>query len=169
MANQFIVATDTGGTFVDAVIWDHSGRAFIGKSASTADNPPEGVLNAIEVAARSGGFTLEEVLRSATMLNNGTTVTTNAMIERKGAATGLLTTMGFEDTLAIKRVIGRTIGLDEAQLYDYKNADPPAPIVPLERVRGVIERIDSRGDVDNTRSAFVSACGGAGLNGNSDY
>ncbi len=147
MANQFIVATDTGGTFVDAVIWDHSGKAFIGKSASTTDNPPEGVLRAIEVAARSGGFTLEEVLRSATMLNNGTTVTTNAMIERKGAATGLLTTMGFEDTLAIKRVIGRTIGLDEAQLYDYKNADPPSPIVPLERVRGVIERIDSRGDV----------------------
>lgn len=144
---RFIVATDTGGTFVDAVLWDENGSPHIGKAPSTPSNPPDGILNAIEAAARLAGLDLAEVLNGAVMLNNGTTVTTNAMIERKGGCTGLLTTAGFEDTLAIARVLGRTIGLDESQLYDYRHADPPAPIVPVGRVRGVIERIDARGEV----------------------
>ncbi len=144
---KFIVATDTGGTFVDAVIWDDKGNPYIGKAPSTPDNPPVGIIRAIEATANLAGFDLQEVLSGAAMLNNGTTVTTNAMIERKGGCAGVLTTTGFEDTLAIARVLGRTIGLDEAQLYDYRHADPPAPIVPVERVRGVVERIDAHGDV----------------------
>ncbi len=144
---RFLVATDTGGTFVDAVLWDEYGNPHIGKAPSTPENLPEGVVNAIEATARLAGLTLEDVLSGAVMLNNGTTVTTNAMIERSGARTGLLTTAGFEDTLAIARVLGRTIGLEEDQLYDYRNAEPPTAIVPTELVRGIVERIDAYGNV----------------------
>lgn len=145
--SKYQVATDTGGTFVDAVLWDESGKAHIGKAPSTPQNPPEGILGAVAAAAEMAGLTLSEVLQNAGSFKNGTTVTTNAMIERAGARTGLLTTRGFEDVLAIARVLGRTVGLDEAQLYDYRTADPPAPFVPLDWVRGVVERVDARGDV----------------------
>lgn len=144
---RFVVATDTGGTFVDAVLWDDTGNAHIGKAPSTPEDPPQGILHAIEETAKMAGFDLRRVLSEAAVFNNGTTVTTNAMIERTGGCAGMLTTAGFEDTLAIARVLGRTIGLDEAQLYDYRHADAPTPIVPTERVRGVTERIDARGEI----------------------
>ncbi len=69
------------------------------------------------------------------------------MIEHKGSRTGLLITEGFEDTLEIARVIGRTIGLDEVQLLDYRRAEPPPKIVPRSLVRGIVERIDAQGQV----------------------
>lgn len=144
---RWVIATDTGGTFVDAVVWDPQGRAYIGKAPSTPHDPPRGILAAVTAAARTAGLTAQEVLAAAAYFHNGTTVTTNAMLERKGARTGLLVTAGFEDTLAIPGSIGRTIGLDEEELYDFRHADPPVPIVLRRWVKGVVERVDSRGEI----------------------
>ncbi|MCL6563505.1 MAG: hydantoinase/oxoprolinase family protein [Firmicutes bacterium] len=144
---RWVIATDTGGTFVDAVVWNPQGKAYIGKAPSTPEDPPCGILAAVTAAARTAGLRAEEILAHAAYFHNGTTVTTNAMLERKGARTGLLVTAGFEDTLAIARVIGRTIGLDEEELYDFRHADPPTPIVPRRWVKGITERVDSRGEI----------------------
>ncbi len=145
---QYLVSTDTGGTFVDVVVSDSkSGRYYYSKAPSNPKNPPEGIMAGIAAAAEQMGQTLQTILSESKMLFNGTTVTTNAMIERKGAKTGLLITKGFEDTLAIARVLGRTAGLDELQLADYRHADPPAPIVARELIRGITERVDAFGDV----------------------
>lgn len=144
---QCLISTDTGGTFVDVVICDESGKYYFSKAPSTPANPPEGIFAGIAAAAEQMGENVDSVLSGAKMLFNGTTVTTNAMLELKGARTGLLTTKGFEDTLVIARVIGRTIGLDEAQLLDYRHADPPAAIIPRDLVRGVTERVDASGEV----------------------
>jgi N-methylhydantoinase A len=143
---DYVVATDMGGTFVDAIIWDLAGRAsHVGKAPTTPGDPPSGIIDAVAAAAGRAGLALDRVLADATLFVNGTTVTTNAMIERKGSRTGLLITAGFEDTLSIGNVIARTAGLDEAQLLDYRHAERPPPIVPRGLVRGVVERIDAHG------------------------
>ena len=146
--NRYLISTDTGGTFVDAVIWDLDQRTYsIGKAPTTPEDPPRGIIDAVNAAAEFAGLSATHVFAHAELVCNGTTVTTNAMIERKGAVTGLLTTIGFEDTIAIANVVGRTIGLDEAQLFDYRRAEWPVPIVPRTLVRGVAERVDAHGEV----------------------
>jgi len=145
---RYLVSTDSGGTFVDAVIWDLDQRTYsIGKAPTTPEDPPAGIINAVKAAAELAGLPPAQVFANAELMCNGTTVTTNAMIERKGATTGLLTTAGFEDTISIANVIGRTIGLDETRLFDYRRAEWPEPIVPRTLVRGVVERVDSHGEV----------------------
>ncbi len=145
---RYLVSTDTGGTFVDAVIWDlNEGLFHVGKAAATVDDPPRGIIASVAAAAELAGLSLEAVLSDTALFFNGTTVTTNAMIERKGAPTGLLITAGFKDTLAIANVMGRTAGLDEAELLDFRNTDWPAPIVPRTLVRGIVERVDANGEV----------------------
>ena len=143
---EYVVATDMGGTFVDAIIWDLASHAsHVGKAPTTPRDPPSGIVNAVAAAAERAGLALDRVLAEAALFVNGTTVTTNAMIERKGSRSGLLITAGFEDTLSIGNVIARTAGLDETQLLDYRHAERPPPIVGRSLVRGVVERIDARG------------------------
>ncbi len=137
----------SGGTFVDAVIFDADGNLSIGKSPTTPDDPAVGILAAVEAAAVRAGLGLRAVLARTSIFLNGTTVTTNAMIQRTGAKTGLITTRGFEDTLIIGRVRSRWVGLDEAALADFKNVERPAPVVPTALIRGVSERIDCFGKV----------------------
>ncbi|MGB6119298.1 MAG: hydantoinase/oxoprolinase family protein [Mesorhizobium sp.] len=145
--DAFIVSTDSGGTFVDAVILDAAGNVTIGKSPTTPDDPAVGILSAVRATAERAGLDLATVMSRCEMFLNGTTVTTNAMIERTGARTGMITTRGFEDTLIIGRGKSRWVGLDEAALADFKNVVRPAPVVPTNLVRGVSERIDSFGEV----------------------
>jgi N-methylhydantoinase A len=142
-----VISTDQGGTFVDSVIIDENGALFTGKAPTTPDNPSTGILNAVTVAAEAAGLSLEKALANCRMFFNGTTVTTNAMIERKGSVAGLIVTRGFEDTLVIGRVKSRWVGLDEHELLNYKSVERPAPVVPLTLTRGVSERIDAHGEV----------------------
>ncbi len=143
----YLVSTDSGGTFVDAVIVDDRGACHIGKAPTTPATPSSGILAAVAAAAEVAGRSLDAVLRDCSMFFNGTTVTTNAMIERKGARAALITTHGFEDTLIIGRVKARWVGLDESKLLDYKHVERPVPVVPAELIRGVAERIDCFGEV----------------------
>ena len=143
----YAISTDIGGTFVDAVILDPQGRLAIGKASSTPEEPATGLMAAIEVAAGNMGLDLERVLGACGLFVNGTTVTTNAMIQGRWARTGLLITRGFEDTLVIGRVKARTAGLDEFEVTNYQEADRPMGVVPITLTRGLEERIDSRGRV----------------------
>lgn len=145
--DAYIVSTDSGGTFVDAVILDGAGNLTIGKSPTTPDDPSVGILAAVNAAAERAGLDLQTVLGQCAMFLNGTTVTTNAMIQRTGAKTGMITTRGFEDTLIIGRVRSRWVGLDQAALADFKNVERPSPVVPTDMVQGVAERVDCFGEV----------------------
>jgi len=131
-----IVGIDVGGTFTDFVFVE-DGRLSVYKRPSTPDDPARGVLEGLaEVASatRGSGFSLipDEVV-------HGSTVATNAVIERKGARTALITTRGFRDVL----VIGRQT---RPRLYDLSPRRPP-PLVPDELRLGVSERLDYRGRV----------------------
>lgn len=79
-SDAYIVSTDSGGTFVDAVILDGAGRITIGKSPTTPEDPAKGIIAAVGAAAARAGLDLRPVLEQCAMFLNGTTVTTNAMI-----------------------------------------------------------------------------------------
>jgi N-methylhydantoinase A len=145
---EYIISTDTGGTFVDAIIIDAQGTLSVGKHSSTPNDPAKGILGAVDSAAQRLGISLSDAITGCKLFFNGTTVSTNAMIQRKGVKTGLLITRGFEDTLYIGRIKARTAGLDERDLTNYQyGADRPQPIVPISLTRGVQERIDFQGKV----------------------
>lgn len=133
---RYRIGVDIGGTFTDIVLEDTTrGTVRLGKSLTTPGDPSEAVLSGLDRLTREAGITLADV----SVLVHGTTLATNAVIERTGARTGLLTTAGFVDVLAIGR----------ESRYDYYDLhlELPAPLVPRQLRRGVRERIDRDGNV----------------------
>jgi N-methylhydantoinase A len=127
------VGVDTGGTFTDFVC--HAGRrAWIFKVPSTPDDPSRAIAEGLRRVAREAGVRLREL-----EVVHGTTVGTNALLERKGARAALVTTEGFEDVL----VIGRQA---RGQLYNL-NWTRPAPLVEDSLRFGVRERVAADGSV----------------------
>jgi hypothetical protein len=142
------MAVDIGGTFIDVVVLCESGRRVTAKALTTPDDPERGVLDGRELAAREFGATGSELLGRAVAFVHGTTVGTNALVQRRGARTGLLMTRGHEQTIIIGRVRQKITGLSEREkihVTHLHKADPP--IVAPEDIRGVAERIDARGRV----------------------
>ncbi|MBC7932279.1 MAG: hydantoinase/oxoprolinase family protein [Rubrivivax sp.] len=127
------VGVDTGGTFTDFV-FHAGGRAKIFKVASTPDDPSRAIVEGLRRVVRETRARLSDL-----EVVHGTTVGTNALLERKGARAALVTTAGFEDVL----VIGRQA---RGELYDLDWVRP-APLVS-ERLRfGVRERVAADGSV----------------------
>jgi N-methylhydantoinase A len=127
------VGVDTGGTFTDFV-YHADGRARIFKVPSTPDDPSRAIVEGLRRAAREAGVRLREL-----EVVHGTTVGTNALLERKGARAALVTTEGFEDVL----VIGRQA---RGSLYDL-GWTRPAPLVEDALRFGVRERVAADGSV----------------------
>ncbi len=131
------VGIDIGGTFTDFVIFYHSnGRLETFKLLSTPENPALSVLTGLEKIRSSLQGSGLPILLS---IIHGSTVATNALLERKGAVTALINTCGFRDILAIGRQ-------NRPSLYDFF-ANPPVPLVPDELRFEVEERIDRYGNV----------------------
>ncbi|WP_454690172.1 hydantoinase/oxoprolinase family protein [Achromobacter aloeverae] len=130
------IAVDIGGTFTDGVaIRESDGRIWVGKTLTTPDDPGVAVSTVIEsLLSQAGakGDALEEVV-------HGTTLVTNTLIERKGAATALVTTQGMRDALDI----GREWRYD---LYDLELA-LPEPLIPVDRRVQADERLGAAGQV----------------------
>ncbi len=120
---------DIGGTFTDLVLSD-GGQLKIHKLLSSPQNPERSMLAGLETITAGGLTALQQVA-------HGSTVATNAILERKGARAALLTTAGFRDLLFIGRQ-------DRPMLYDIHPSIPP-PLIPRERCYEVRERLDHRG------------------------
>jgi len=128
------IAVDIGGTFTDLQLLDETtGETVAHKVPTTPADPAEGLLAGIEAAAARLGFALGQV----TALMHGTTIATNAVLERKLPAAALVTTAGFEDVLEI----GRHVRKDIYSLV----AEPRALLVPRRHRFGVPGRVDARG------------------------
>jgi N-methylhydantoinase A len=127
---------DIGGTFTDLVVIDErTGAIRVGKVLTTAKDPAHGVEQGVQSLLEEAGVDPARVHAVA----HGTTLATNALIERKGARTALLTTQGFRDALEIRRE-GRY------DMYDLL-IDPPAPLVPRHLRFEVPERLLPDGSV----------------------
>ena len=126
------IGVDVGGTFTDVVVYDEgTGVLDVAKSPTSRADPTVGLLNALAK--------LPVALAEAGRIVYGTTIGTNAILERTGAPVWVITTRGFRDTLEIART-NRTV------LYDIR-ARKPAPVVPRERVIEVDERVGIDGTV----------------------
>jgi len=142
------IGVDTGGTFTDLVEIDSDGRLTFDKAFSTPSVPEQAIIDVLEQMAKFHGTTVSALLKETVRFAHGTTVSTNALIQRKGARVGLLTTRGFEDTLQIARgPVGRSGGIPQSKAMDFLHTDPPPPLVPKSRIRGLGERIAVTGDV----------------------
>ena len=132
---RFRVGVDIGGTFTDIVFLAADGRLHTKKVSSTVEDYARGIVQGLREVfqeAGLGGADLAEVL-------HGTTVASNAILEQRGARTGLITTRGFRDVLEIRR-------LRMPRLYDLAWEKPPTLVERRLRVE-VDERIDARGEV----------------------
>ncbi|MDQ3686949.1 MAG: hydantoinase/oxoprolinase family protein [Acidobacteriota bacterium] len=127
------VGVDTGGTFTDFVFVS-GGRARVFKIASTPADPSRAITEGLKRIADETGATLRDI-----EVIHGTTVGTNALLERRGARTALVTTAGFEDVLAIGRQT-------RPRLYDL-DVTRPEPLVPCDLRFGVGERVAASGEV----------------------
>ncbi|MEM6800079.1 MAG: hydantoinase/oxoprolinase family protein [Bacteroidota bacterium] len=127
---------DIGGTFTDLVLLDEEhGTLNLGKTLTTYPDPAEGILNGIHQMQERAGLDLSKL----SGIVHGTTLVTNAVIERKGVPTALLTTAGFEDVLEI----GRELRYD---IYDIF-LTVPEPLIPRNNRYGIEERLDKSGQV----------------------
>ena len=125
------VGIDTGGTFTDIVAFGKGGETRTGKVSSTPPNFDQGVFDALDAV----GVRPDEI----GLLAHGTTATTNAIITKVGAKTGLVTTAGFRDVLELRRH-------NSEDLYDIL-WDPPDPLVPRRRRLEITERVNYAGEV----------------------
>src|SRR2546425_10777928 len=133
---HYSLGIDIGGTFTDIVVYDHdSGRQMSRKVLTTHDDPARAVATGVAALLASGRFEPS----SFTRVVHATTLFTNALIERKGAVTGLITTEGFADTLEIGRE-------RKYELYDLTIAKPE-PLVPRHLRLEVPERVQADGSV----------------------
>ena len=133
---EYKIGIDVGGTFTDFLLTTEEGSAEIYKVLSTPDDPSIGLMNGLEEMARAKRNSLEEFIKSVTTIVHGTTVTTNAVLTRRGAKTGLLTTKGLRDALEMRR------GIREEQYNNrYTNVEP---LVPRFLRYPVEERLDYR-------------------------
>lgn len=145
----YYVGIDIGGTFTDCAVLDEAGRiAAIAKAPTRRGDPDQGVLDAVAAAALRLGTDTGALLQECRFFIHGCTVATNAMVERKGVRTGLLTTRGHEDAIFIGKGSQKVAGRSEREMTHQSHldvADPP--IIPRELVFGVSERIDRYGDI----------------------
>jgi N-methylhydantoinase A len=143
----FYCGVDTGGTFTDCAVIDQAGRITIAKHPSTPHDYSVGVFNALDACAARIGIGIDELMQNTEHLFVGTTVGTNALVQMKGAKTGMITTRGHRDCLAIMRSAGRSAGLPIEKLLHVSRHQKPAPLVARHLVREVSERVDWKGSV----------------------
>ena len=133
---SWLIGVDVGGTFTDLFAFEPgSGRIVVHKVPSTPGDPSLAILAGLEGLRDRYGVDLARMERFA----HGTTVATNALIQRRGGRLALVTTKGFRDLLEIGRQI-------RPRVYDIQTDYPP-PLVPRERRLEAAERVGSKGEV----------------------
>jgi N-methylhydantoinase A len=128
------IGVDIGGTFTDVAL-EVGDRRFTTKTLTTSRAPEEGVLSALHAVISEAGIEPGGV----SVVIHGTTLATNALIERKGAKTALLTTEGFRDVVEIRHE-------NRFEQYDV-NIDLPEPLVPRRRRLPIRERVNAQGEI----------------------
>jgi N-methylhydantoinase A len=129
--SELTVGIDVGGTFTDVFCYEHGSRSFrVAKVPSTLEDQSRGCIEALRSLIDSGA--------SIQTIVHGTTVGTNAVIERKGARCGLITTRGFRDTLELGR---------RTRPHAWGLTGSFEPLIPRDLRVEVHERLDADGNV----------------------
>jgi N-methylhydantoinase A len=139
---MFKVCIDTGGTFSESIVLDEHGELHEFKTSTTPQDFSEGVLNTLKEAAAFNKMTLREFLKQTEWIIHGTTVSTNALVQRKLSRTALITTSGFRDIIEMRR----SLKIETMSMYD-AFIPPYEPIVPRYLRFGIEEKTNSKGEV----------------------
>ena len=157
---RFRIGVDVGGTFTDFYALDETGGAVhTGKTPSTPDNPARAIIEGLQTLASRHGIDLGRLRR----LSHGTTVGTNALIQRRGGTVVMVTTQGFRDLLEIGRQT-------RPHMYSLTEDHPP-PLVERRNRFEIVERMDAAGEaateltgdataaaVEQVRASGADAC-----------
>jgi N-methylhydantoinase A len=143
----YLVGVDIGGTFTDCVVIDESGTVTTAKAPSTPGDFAAGMIDAIAAAAAKLGLAPARLYEQVALLSHGTTVGTNAVVQKRGARIGLITTKGHNDVIHIMRGSRGIGGRDVRQVVHFPESQKPDPIVPKRLIEGVSERVDCFGKV----------------------
>ena len=143
---RYRVGVDIGGTFTDIVFLGENGERLTKKVSSTVDNYATAIVDGLAELMRERDLDPAEIVE----LLHGTTVASNAILELKGARTGLITTKGFRDVLEI-----RTLRMP--RLYDLSWTKPP-PLVERHLRLEVDERINAKSEVERPLADADAAC-----------
>jgi N-methylhydantoinase A len=150
-AQVFHIGIDIGGTFTDCVLIGagapRGGAYQAAKALSTKGDPADGVLAALTELAGGAGLSLADLLARTERIGHGTTIGTNAVLERAGARVGLVTTAGHGDALAIMRGHGRVAGRGIEEVFAVRGTSLPAPLIVPGAVLELHERVDASGKV----------------------
>ena len=122
---MFRVCIDTGGTFSESMVLDEGGNLHEFKTATTPQDFSEGVINTLIEAAQFFEMTLREFLGKTEWIIHGTTVSTNALVQRKLSRTALITTRGFRDIIEMRR----SLKIETRSMYE-AFIPPYEPIIP---------------------------------------
>jgi N-methylhydantoinase A len=157
LAMAWRIGVDIGGTFTDVVlVEEETGHIGVAKVATTPRDFAEGVVEGLRRGLAGHGIDPADV----SLVSHATTIVTNALLEKKGARAGFVTTRGFRDVLELRRS-------SRADLYDLFQ-DPPAVLVPRRWRFEVTERLDAQGQVvtpldEAEIDAVIAAIRDAGL------
>jgi N-methylhydantoinase A len=139
---MFRICIDTGGTFTDSIVLDGEGKLHEFKSPTTPWDFSEGVLNTIIDGAAFFKLGVADFLKDTEWIVHGTTVSTNALVQRKLAKTALITTKGFRDIIEMRR----SLKIETKSMYE-AYIPPYEPIIPRYLRFGVEEKTKASGEV----------------------
>src|SRR5260370_27070400 len=142
---MYYVGVDIGGTLPDCVRVDRQGNHWSAKVLSTRDDPVAGVLAGLIRLAETVGVGLPALLERTERFGHGTTIGTNAVLERRGARVGLVATAGHGDALAMMRGSGRVAGRSIEGVFSVHGSRLPAPLIRPGAVVEWHERVDATG------------------------
>src|SRR5260221_3452233 len=131
---SYVVGANIGGTFADCVVSDEDGTVTTAKAPSTPDNFAQGMIDAIDAAADRLGLVADRLYQQVALLSHGTTVGTNAVVQKRGAKIGLITTKGHNDVIHIMRGSRGLGGRDGRQVVHFPESPEPDPILPKRLV-----------------------------------
>ena len=133
---SWVVGVDVGGTFTDFCLFNRAtNEVVVHKVPSTPEDPSRAILDGLAIAKRQHGIGSEDISHFA----HGTTIATNALIQRTGGRVAMITTVGFRDLIEIGRQV-------RPHIYDLK-IDAPEPLVRRQLRFEIRERIGPKGEV----------------------
>ena len=144
---MYYLGADIGGTFTDCVLVDSGGNHHTAKALSTKDDPVRGVVAALGRLAETVGLDLPALLERTERFGHGTTIGTNAVLERRGARVGLVATAGHGDALRMMRGAGRVAGRSIEDVFWVHGSRLPQPLIVPGAVLEIDERVDASGAV----------------------
>lgn len=139
---MYRVCIDIGGTFTDSIVVDDKGNVSEYKVPTTPADFSEGIMNSLREAARTRKKSLEHFTGEISLIIHGTTIATNALVQRKVSRTALITTKGFRDIIEMRRALK----IDTKSMYE-AFIPPYEPIVPRYLRFTVDEATNSKGEI----------------------